>query len=91
MASLDLQVKITDLQVRGTSRSLHAGDPQCAPSYVALGQATVDMVRSLHTQPTYTPLVNNALQVNQSALVYTTSKYVEFITWTSGLYMVLML
>ena len=52
------------MQVRDTSRSLLAGDPQCAPSYVALGQAIVDVIRALHQDATWTPLINDTIKVD---------------------------
>ena len=52
------------MQVRDTSRSLLAGDPQCAPSYVALGQAIVDVIRVLHQDATWTPLINDTIKVD---------------------------
>ena len=51
------------MQVRDTSRSLLAGDPQCAPSCVALGQAIVDVIRALHQDATWTPLINDTIKV----------------------------
>ena len=51
------------MQVKDQSRSLLAGDPQCTPSYVALGQAMVDVLRSLHSHSTWTPIINEVLEV----------------------------
>ena len=51
------------MQVRDTSRSLLAGDPQCAPSCVALGQAIVDVIRALHQDATWTPLINDTIKL----------------------------
>lgn len=42
------QVKITDMQVKGTSRTLLAGDPMCAPSSVVMSEALISTVRLLH-------------------------------------------
>ena len=62
-----VQVKITDMQVRGTTRNLLPGYPHCAPACVALGQTIVEVVRALHREgSTWTQIINTALQVHNS-------------------------
>ncbi len=56
-----LQVKITDMQVRGAPRTLFPGEPQCAPSPVVLAEALVSLLRELHRSAAWAPSINTAL------------------------------
>ncbi|KAG5885881.1 hypothetical protein JTB14_019144 [Gonioctena quinquepunctata] len=55
------KVKITDMKVHGTQRDLLPGEPKLAPFYTVLIESYVTLIRKLHTTPTWTDEVNQAL------------------------------
>jgi hypothetical protein len=44
-----IQVKMTDMQVRGTPRDMLPGDPYCAPLSAVLAEAYISLLRKLST------------------------------------------
>ncbi|CAH1979985.1 unnamed protein product [Acanthoscelides obtectus] len=55
------KVKITDMKVHGTQRDLLPGEPNLAPLYAVLTESYISLLRRLHTSPTWTEDVNDAL------------------------------
>lgn len=62
------KVKMVDMQVRGSPRDLHPGDPLCAPQAAVLAEAHVELLRYLHEAPAWTQQVNDCLveRLNQT-------------------------
>ncbi|VEN60081.1 unnamed protein product, partial [Callosobruchus maculatus] len=55
------KVKITDMKVHGTQRDLLPGEPNLAPLHAVLTESYIALLRRLHSSPTWTEDVNNAL------------------------------
>lgn len=58
MLHLCLQVKICDMQMRGTPRDLLPGDPICSPVATVLAEATTQLIRILHRTDRWTHCIN---------------------------------
>ncbi len=56
-----LQVKICDMQMRGTPRDLLPGDPICSPVATVLAEATTQLVRILHRSEHWTQTINRSI------------------------------
>jgi E3 ubiquitin-protein ligase HERC1 len=48
-----MQVKMTDVQVRGAPRDMLPGDPHCAPLAAVLVEAYIFLLRKLSTTDTW--------------------------------------
>lgn len=59
--SLTPQVKICDMQMRGTPRDLLTGDPICSPVATVLAEATTQLVRILHRSERWTQTINHSI------------------------------
>lgn len=55
------QVKICDMQMRGTPRDLLPGDPVCSPMATVLAEATTQLIRILHRTDHWTHLINKTM------------------------------
>lgn len=55
------QVKICDMQMRGTPRDLLPGDPVCSPMATVLAEATTQLIRILHRTDHWTHRINKAM------------------------------
>nr|CAH7744976.1 unnamed protein product [Callosobruchus chinensis] len=55
------KVKMTDMKVHGTQRDLLPGEPNLAPLYAVLTESYIALLRRLHSSPTWTEDINNAL------------------------------
>lgn len=55
------QVKITDMQIRGTPRNLLAGEPFCASEPVVLAESYIHLIRKLHATNSWTNEINACL------------------------------
>lgn len=56
-----LQVKICDMQMRGTPRDLLPGDPVCSPMATVLAEATTQLIRILHRTDDWTHRINKTM------------------------------
>ncbi|TUG88269.1 putative E3 ubiquitin-protein ligase HERC1 [Bagarius yarrelli] len=56
-----LQVKICDMQMRGTPRDLLPGDPICSPVATVLAEAVSQLVRILHRSDSWTQPINRCM------------------------------
>lgn len=56
-----LQVKICDMQMRGTPRDLLPGDPICSPVATVLAEAVSQLVRILHRSDGWTQPINRCM------------------------------
>jgi E3 ubiquitin-protein ligase HERC1 len=54
-----MQVKLTDMQVRGTPRDMLSGDPHCAPLPAVLAEAYISLLRKLSISDTWSRQVND--------------------------------
>jgi hypothetical protein len=54
-----MQVKMTDMQVRGTPRDMLSGDPHCAPLPAVLAEAYISLLRKLSITDTWSREVND--------------------------------
>lgn len=55
------QVKICDMQMRGTPRDLLPGDPVCSPMATVLAEATTQLIRILHRTDHWTHRINKTM------------------------------
>lgn len=55
------QVKICDMQMRGTPRDLLPGDPVCSPMVTVLAEATTQLIRILHRTDHWTQRINKTM------------------------------
>lgn len=55
------QVKICDMQMRGTPRDLLPGDPVCSPMATVLAEATTQLIRILHRTDHWTQRINKTM------------------------------
>lgn len=55
------QVKICDMQMRGTPRDLLPGDPVCSPMATVLAEATTQLIRILHRTDHWTHRINKTI------------------------------
>jgi E3 ubiquitin-protein ligase HERC1 len=53
-----MQVKMTDMQVRGTPRDMLSGDPHCAPLPAVLAEAYISLLRKLIITDTWSRQVD---------------------------------
>lgn len=58
---LCFQVKICDMQMRGTPRDLLPGDPVCSPMATVLAEATTQLIRILHRTDHWTHRINKTI------------------------------
>lgn len=56
-----LQVKICDMQMRGTPRDLLPGDPVCSPMATVLVEASTQLIRVLHRADRWTHRINKTM------------------------------
>lgn len=56
-----LQVKICDMQMRGTPRDLLPGDPVCSPMATVLVEATTQLIRTLHRTDRWSHRINKTM------------------------------
>ena len=49
---------MTDMQVKGTPRTLYPGDPLCSPAPAVLTEALIQLLRTLHRHSTWTTVIN---------------------------------
>lgn len=56
-----VQVKICDMQMRGTPRDLLPGDPVCSPMATVLAEATTQLIRILHRTDHWTHRINKTM------------------------------
>lgn len=61
MSLICLQVKICDMQMRGTPRDLLPGDPICSPVATVLAEAVSQLVRILHRSDGWTQPINRCM------------------------------
>jgi hypothetical protein len=54
-----MQVKMTDMQVRGTPRDMLPGDPHCAPLPAVLAEAYISLLRKLSITDTWSRQVKD--------------------------------
>jgi hypothetical protein len=71
-----IQVKMTDMQVRGTPRDLLPGDPYCAPLSGVLAEAYISLLRKLSTTDTWSRQVE--------CLYHVVLKFCSFLTVVNG-------
>lgn len=58
---MSAQVKICDMQMRGTPRDLLPGDPICSPVAAVLAEATIQLIRILHRTDRWTHCINKKM------------------------------
>ncbi|KAL4227433.1 putative E3 ubiquitin-protein ligase herc1 [Mactra antiquata] len=76
------KVKITDMQIQAVLKDLMPGEPLCAPPSVVICEAIIRMLTSLHTNVTWTEIINEKMvqaleKVNDLDLFNDDSKTVD--------------
>ncbi|XP_052792637.1 probable E3 ubiquitin-protein ligase HERC1 isoform X2 [Mya arenaria] len=55
------KIKIVDMQIQAVNKELLPGEPLCAPPSTVVSEAMVNLIRTLHSRPEWTEVVNEAI------------------------------